>query len=93
MKTDPTRLMAAAPAAAELLDWLFRHGFRADNRCADAVRTDKVRVVIDDDEGFFTLVRFDDRYPQAESEAWSVQFAHAPLPIITAAITAASEAR
>lgn len=81
--------MTPAPAA-ELLDWLFGHGFRADNRCAGAVRTDKVRVVIDDAEGFFTLIRFDDRYPQAEVEAWSVQFANAPLPVITAAITAAN---
>jgi hypothetical protein len=84
--------MTAAAPAAELLDWLFRHGFRPDNRCADAARTDKVRVVIDDEEGFFTLIRFDDRYPQAESEAWSVRFANAPLPVITAAITTAMEA-
>jgi len=84
-----TAASTQAPATAgNLIEWLLRDGF-AREAGRPWFRKGMTRVVIDDEEGFFTVYRFDDAYPKADMLAWDVRFSCAPLAVITATIKAA----
>lgn len=82
--------------AGTLIEWLLENGFHRDLRDhleagKPWFRKGRIRVMIEDPEGYFAIVVFDGRYPKADASLWEAHYAHAPLDVLAAAIRTAQD--